>query len=222
MNARLLGLLLSLGLLVFGGVFDRSVAEETGVVVAAPGGMVQNWTGFYAGISGGYHFGDITQHGCTGACATNPTLSGGTLALQLGYDMQFDNHVVLGVLGYVPVLWPTNQFSVGGGVFKVKPEYALIVAPRIGYAFNNILPYAFAGVEIARVKVNDSFGPSPSNTHVGLATGLGLEYAFARHWSFDAKYAFTYLPKKQYNFGGGFEEYGENSNNLLFGVNYRF
>ena len=52
--------------------------------------------------------------------------------------------------------------------------------------------------------------------------GAGVAYAMTRTWSLDAQYSYIHLPKQTYNFGAGPEKFGENSHNVMLGVNYRF
>jgi len=61
-----------------------------------------------------------------------------------------------------------------------------------------------------------------NQVHNGTTFGVGLEYAVNRNWSVDGRYAYINSPKKAYDFGGGPAYYGENSHNLMLGVNYRF
>lgn len=185
---------------------------------------VMTWTGFYAGLSVGYHDGEITQAGCTGSCPSDPKLTGAFLSAQAGADYQFENNVVLGAFLSIPLtrLKADVVANPGGFVFPVRPQFAGVAAARLGYAFNAFLPYAFVGAGFADVKARSPFGVEPSNTHVGVAFGAGVEYRLAQNWSVDLQYTRINLPKKQYDFGGGFEEFGENSNNFKLGVNYRF
>src|SRR5665213_2313174 len=100
--------------------------------------QVMNWTGFYGGIFGGYHDGDITQQGCTGLCAVNPRLTGGLFGLQAGYDYQFSDNVVIGAFALLPLVRPTTTINIGGpGLdFHVKPRFAAVLAGRLGMAFD--------------------------------------------------------------------------------------
>jgi outer membrane immunogenic protein len=183
-----------------------------------------NWTGVYGGIFGGYHDGDITQSGCVGMCAVDPHLRGGIFGLQAGFDYQFSNNIVTGVFGWVPLVRPETTINIGPGAdFDVRPQFAAVVAGRVGYAINNWLPYAFGGVALSSVKVHSRMmNLTPSNSYTGPAFGVGVEYAFLPNWSVDLRYTYLDFPKKTYDFGGGPEQYGEHSNNFTVGLNYRF
>lgn len=61
---------------------------------------------------------------------------------------------------------------------------------RIGYAFwDRVLPYATAGLAYGSRKVTGGFaGFSSSDTSIGWAAGVGLEYAFDPFWSARIEY----------------------------------
>ncbi|WP_074816754.1 MULTISPECIES: outer membrane protein [Bradyrhizobium] len=130
---------------------------------------------------------------------------------------------MLGAFVTVPITRLKADFTlVPGVVFNLRPQSAVIGAVRLGYAVNNFLPYVFGGVAYSKIEATSPFGPSPSNEHVGSVIGVGLEYRVAQHWSVDFRYARISLPKKTYDFGGGFEQYGEDSNNYKIAGYYRF
>lgn len=184
----------------------------------------KNWTGFYVGLFGGYHDGKITQSGCVGLCPVDPTLKGGLFGVQAGYDYQFNNNVVLGVFGLVPITRPKGTTSLGPGLdFHTNPTFAWVGAGRIGYAFDRVLPYVFGGVGYVDVDVHsDVTNITSSNKHYGPVLGLGVEFAVTRNISIDLRYMHMTSRNKTYNFGGGNADYGERASNYLASVNYRF
>ncbi len=187
-----------------------------------------NWTGFYAGLFGGYHTGKVKVEGCVGICPSDPKLDGGLFGLQVGYDYEFPNHVVTGVFGWVPVVRPKSTIVSTGFGFtfrdQLKERFTGVVGARVGYAYDKWLPYAFAGVEYTNWQINLSGGGgSFSNDYVGVAAGVGAEYAVTRHISLDLRYMYSHLPSKTFNFGGGPEKYSEpNGSTFLAAINYRF
>ena len=194
--------------------------------VAAPANVVaaKNWTGFYVGVFGGYHNGTITQSGCVGLCAVDPTLKGGLFGFQAGYDYQFNNNVVVGVFGWLPVTRPKGTTSIGPGLdFHVNPTSAWVAAARLGYAYDRFLPYVFAGVGYTKVDVHsDVTNITSSNSYRGPVLGLGVEYAITNNITLDLRYMYSTVPMKTYDFGGGPEDYGERASNFLASINYRF
>jgi|SRR5665213_584482 len=205
-----------------------NIAMAADMPVKAPSyvqAQPMNWTGPYVGVFGGYHDGNITQSGCVGLCAVDPKLNGALFGLQVGYDYQFNNHVVVGIFGWVPLTRPTATINIGGpGLdFHVNPKLAYLAAGRLGYSFDKWLPYVFGGVGYAKIEVHsDVTGLTPSNSYYGPVLGFGLEYAVTRNISVDLRYMYSSAPLKSYDFGGGLENYGEHASNYLAAVNYRF
>ncbi len=218
------------GVLIVSSVFAlvglNSVVHAADMPIKAPAYLVtqQNWTGFYLGLFGGYHSGNITQAGCVGLCPVDPTLKGGLFGIQAGYDYQFNNNVVVGVFGWLPVTRPKGVTTLGPGLdFHIDPKFAWVGAARVGYAYDRWLPYVFGGVGYARIDVHsDVTNITSSNSYYGPVVGLGVEYAITRNISIDLRYMYSTAPKKTYDFGGGPEDYGERASNYLASVNYRF
>jgi len=215
-------------LLAFGalGGTVAQAADIAAMPAKAPAYVVtsqKNWTGFYVGAFGGYHDGKITQSGCVGLCPVDPTMKGGLFGVQVGYDYQLSNNIVVGAFGWLPLSRPKSTTDIGLGItFRADPTVAWAAAARVGYAYDRWLPYVFGGVAYTHVKVTSSFNVTDSNSYVGPVLGLGLEYAITQNISIDFRYMYSSFPKKEYNFGGGPSSYGESSSNYLFAVNYRF
>lgn len=213
------------GLVFSGAAFAADLGGRVHYKAPAPA-QYMTWTGPYVGLAVGYHAGSITQSGCVGLCPTDPKMKGAFLMAQFGYDYQFANNIVIGAFGAIPLtrIKPAN-ISIGlpGFDFRTSAKFVANFNARVGYAYQNWLPYVFGGVVFARTSVNNPFtGADFNNTYTGLSLGAGLEYAITRNWSVDAKYSYIHLPKKTYDFGGGPEQFGENSHNVMLGVNYRF
>ena len=182
-----------------------------------------NWTGFYAGAFVGGHAGTVIQYSCSGTCSGNFPLNGLIGGLEAGYDYQFDPNWVIGGFVQLPLLKPTGSVTIGGGVFTVEPQWAINGGVRVGYAYENFLPYAFVGVAVVNTKVTSSFnGSAPTATHVGLSAGVGLEAVLADNITIDGRYTYTTLGAQTYNWGGGASQYGENAHNFTVGLKYRF
>ncbi len=73
---------------------------------------------------------------------------------------------------------------------------------RVGYAFENFLPYATGGFAVGHVKGSADLGAcgftptcSYSDTRWGWSAGAGVEWAFNQHLSFKAEYLHVDLGK---------------------------
>lgn len=180
-----------------------------------------NWTGVYGGLWGGHHQGSVQQTGCVGVCPVDPKIRGGVFGVQIGGDYQFANNIVLGGYLAVPVSRPQTTLTPAG--VEVTPRSALFLGGRLGYSFNQFLPYFHGGLARAKVDGFSGFtGVKAANTHNGHMLGGGLEYAITRNWSVDGRYTYIHLPQELYNVGGGPSSWGENSHNITFAVNYRW
>lgn len=218
--------LLAAGLAVSNAALAAGVAAPATAPAAATT-PASRWTGFYAGVFGGYSSSHVKIDGCTGVCPHGPKLSGDLAGLQVGYDWERPNHVVTGIFGWLPLVRPKSPLiSTGLGYTysdELKQRFTAVAGARIGYAYDTWLPYAFAGVDYTDLQVDQGFGVTFDNNYVGLAAGAGVEHAVSQHASVDLRYMYTHLPSKTFDFGGGPEKYSVPSGStLLAAVNYRF
>jgi outer membrane immunogenic protein len=183
-----------------------------------------NWTGFYAGIQGGYAWGTSDWDSPAGV-APKPRgyLIGGTL----GYNYQMGSWV-WGIEG--DAAWADVKGSTPCGAFtcETKNEWLATVRGRIGYAFDRFLPYITAGGAAGNIKATNT---NPATTGMnkavfGWTAGAGLEYAFLGNWSAKLEYLYVDLGKADC---GAACNPGVTSNNISFkenviraGLNYKF
>lgn len=187
---------------------------------------VESWTGFYLGAAANYHDGTILDEGCVGLCEHNHRVQDWYGSVNIGYDYQFANRVVIGAFGWVGVTPVRSEATLAPGiVVKGKTDEALFGGVRLGYAAGRgFLPYVFAGAEVVSGTVTVPVAPMPNNerTHTGFGAGVGLEYRIAPNWSVDGRYMHSYLSREAYDFGGGVTTAAESANTFSIGVNYRF
>jgi outer membrane immunogenic protein len=161
----------------------------------APSELPFSWTGFYAGINGGYVWGPSNwSDPAVGVDSGKFNTSGGLVGGQLGYNWQ-TGAVVLGIetdadwmsvkgrtagLGGVCVLD-------GGGQCQTQQNWVGTTRARAGYAFDRWLPYVTGGVAYGNIQAVQSTGTF-TNTNVGWTAGAGLEYAIDRNWSAKLEY----------------------------------
>jgi high affinity Mn2+ porin len=158
-----------------------------------------DWTGAYVGFHVGYGGGSFGP-------GTNPlpsqgvffpsTITGLIGGYQAGYDHQFANGVVLGVLADVTFTSPLDQAAFVPAPFNTTFNYFATARARAGYAFGDVLPYATAGLAWGqtRLDINDQNGDLvsvKSTTHVGWMAGVGLEHRLTGNWT--AKYEYNYI-----------------------------
>ena len=113
-----------------------------------------SWTGPYAGLTGGYAW---------GTAAPGTSSSGWVGGAYLGYNLQTNQNLVLGVEGDLTVT--SKASNPWNGTFR----------GRVGYAWDRFMLYGTAGVAVGGVAATS--GAPPSGTNVGWVAGAGLEAA---------------------------------------------
>jgi outer membrane immunogenic protein len=181
--------------------------------------FVYNWTGFYAGVhaGGGWSNGDWGSAGFVG---------GG----QAGFNYQI-NQWVLGIEGDIAGTSIKDSVSatvVGPGAVitgnaEASLDWVSTLAPRVGYAFNNILVYGEVGGAWAHASGTASAGingmqlisVSVDETVSGWMFGIGAEYALSNNWTAKIEY-------NMMDFGNS-GPFADNTFNVFkAGINYRF
>jgi outer membrane immunogenic protein len=206
-------------------------ADAADIPVKAPPrtalAAVFSWTGFYAGIHGGYGWGDAdyafpanTPAGFGGFNGTYSPAPGGTFSRRVsggvfgghaGYNQQYGN-LVLGL--EASVAWsglkgtavdPFLPALAAGRTYKTELEWFATLTPRLGYASGNWLFYAKAGLAAGHV-VSDLTSTQVAvpivfrerNGHVGWTAGAGVEHAFTPNWIVGLEYNYVDLGTEQY------------------------
>ena len=182
------------------------------------------WTGFYAGLNGGYGFGSLNGSGK--AFAGDP--SGGLVGGTIGYNYQY-NQLVIGLeadFDYASI--GNTQTSGGPLTAKTNMNFANTIRGRAGYAVNRALffvtgGYAGGNVHTTVYDTPNSFYAANSNYLNGYAIGAGVEYAFMPNLSGKAEYLYTDLGQA-YNFAHtpDVTRVGYSVSNVRVGINYHF
>lgn len=211
-------------------------AADPAFEAAAPAPF--NWSGFYVGAHGGYGWGDADA---LASDVPDQEPKGGFGGLQIGYDHQFSNNVVLGAVadisfGKIDDSVPSGNYMTMNG----EVDYFGTVRGRAGYAIDRFLPYITGGLAWAHSEAGIScptgapFGAcsmpalsgqsrSDDTIATGWIAGIGLDYAFADNWSANVEYLHADFGRDTYDldlFGEG--EVETNLNTVKFGINYRF
>lgn len=180
-----------------------------------------NWTGFYAGIYGGYGWGTSDWSAVTSA-STKPkgALFGGTL----GYNYQVGS-VVWGVEGDFG--WSGVKGSAACGAFSCETANGWLgtIRGRVGYAFDRWLPYLTAGGAYGDVKATTTVPTLPasaSKSQFGWTVGAGLEYAFLGNWSTKLEYLYVDLGSPNLGTATVTNNVSLKENIVRLGLNYKF
>lgn len=184
--------------------FLCAIAAMSGTAHAAdslnePANDPFTWTGFYAGVNGGYAFGGDDRVGFTNlglylgdvGDLENSGFFGGA---QIGYNYQMGNFV-LGIEADFQGAGIDDEL----GRYKSKIDWFGTVRPRLGYAFDNrVMIYGTGGFAYGSVKYTTptdfALGETEtSKTRTGWVAGAGVEHAFTDHITAKVEYQYLYL-----------------------------
>ena len=181
------------------------------------------WTGFYAGINGGYGWGGSTSFSAPFALSSFDT-SGGLVGGTLGYNYQM-NQIVFGVEGDIDASWIKGSSICGGFTCQTKNSWLGTLRGRIGYAFDRFMPYVTGGAAFGDIRATTPGFAGVTNTNAGWTVGAGLEFAIAGNWTAKAEYLYVNLGKFNCGLSCGLtatDNVSFSTNLVRGGVNYRF
>ncbi len=151
-----------------------------------------NWTGFYAGINGGYAFGKTNWTDTTGATTGDFDFTGALAGGTLGYNIQTGSWV----WGFeADGAYSSLKGTDVAACCETKNDWLATARGRFGFAFGQWLPFVTAGAAFGDVKMTAVGFGSATATRFGWTAGGGLEYAFMGAWSAKVEYLYADLGK---------------------------
>ncbi|MCW5722680.1 MAG: porin family protein [Devosia sp.] len=163
---------------------------------------VSNWSGFYAGVNGGYMWGTTTTAPAIAGAASNEA-SGWTLGGQAGYNYDLGGFVVG---AEADLQWGNIAHTTAAGAlgnFETRIDAFGTARLRAGAAFGQVMPYATLGAAFgrgtAKLTNNQNVVTSQSANHIGWTAGVGLEAQATPNLSFKAEYLYVDLGDQPYN-----------------------
>ena len=177
-----------------------TAAMAADMPIAAPEAAiapVELWDNSYAGIQGGFAWGeadlDIPAVG-----SASFDIEGGFGGLYYGTNWQFGQWV-LGLDGSVSFSDISDDEDAGfGEEFKIQGFSAS--RARVGYAFDNVLVYAAGGFSLARAEAEVA-GFDDKQWLTGFTVGAGLETKFAENWSARIEYMYFNWSDEDFDLG---------------------
>ena len=172
------------------------------------------WTGFYAGINGGYGWSDSFADDA----------KGGVFGGQLGYNWQAGNFV-FGIEGDIQGTTIKATETVGAATVEGKVEAFATVRGRLGYAFDRMLIYGTGGWAYTKTDLSLTVGGatiSDSDWSSGYAIGGGLEWAIWDRWSLKGEYLYVHSGDTTLTLAGTTVTGDFKYNIIRAGLNYRF
>jgi len=167
-----------------------------------------SWTGIYLGLNGGYGFGQSTPMSLFSDTFSSFSYnaSGWLAGLTAGAQIQ-SGHTVIGleadidwtnIVGSSSGTVSFNAVPIGTATLSSTVSSVSTARARVGYAAENWLFFITGGLAITN-ETSNLTGPigfacgtgaansppcsSPSDLHLGLAAGAGLEYGFTQNLS---------------------------------------
>jgi outer membrane immunogenic protein len=179
------------------------------------------WTGGYAGIQSGYGWMD----GHFETAGLNPLdgdIDGISLGGFAGFNMQFDNNLVLGIEGDIEYNWNETDLTTLIGTFTGQADWQGSIRGRLGYSFGRALVYASAGWAAAHVDAELSTGASTIETYNGYTVGAGVDYAVTDRIFGRLDYRYNDLGSKDLDFSGTTVESDLTQHTVRLGVGVKF
>lgn len=191
------------------------------------GTSAYDWSGFYAGINGGYGWGTFSQEPEGGGATSEEDASGWLVGAQAGYNVDFGGFVVG---AEADLQWAPIGFSEdlgGGDEFEAGIDGFITTRARAGATFGPVMPYVTGGLAIARGTVgvtdDNDVSTSQSKTHWGWTAGVGLEAAATENLTFKAEYLYVDLQAQTYDTApGGSIDASHSFSIIRGGVSYKF
>jgi outer membrane immunogenic protein len=183
-----------------------------------------SWTGFYAGVNGGYAFSrdsrniTITDLGANVARVPGGEPEGGFGGGQIGYNFGsgvFGSQFVIGVEADIQGSDISDDVAYGAvpgtGSRRTTTniDWFGTVRGRLGYALDRTLIYATGGFAYGNVdkKIYNSAGSilyKNDDTQTGYAVGGGVEHKISPNWSVKAEYQYVNLGDEKLKIQPGF------------------
>ncbi|MES5099305.1 outer membrane protein [Agrobacterium sp. BA1120] len=189
-------------------ILTASTAMAADAVYEAPqapvaiSGQAFSWTGFTAGVQGGYAWDNQDISGIIAGTPLEANFNGGVLGAFAGYNHQLSNNWVLGVEGDFDGNWGDGTLTI---LAPDRYEYGLdwqgSVRGRVGYAFDRALVYGTAGWAVGRGYLVTPGFPKNKETFNGYTVGAGVDYAFTDMIFGRIEYRYTDFGDKNYDYG---------------------
>jgi outer membrane immunogenic protein len=154
---------------------------------------VYNWTGFYAGINGGYGFGSSQWSAATGASTFDT--SGGLVGGTVGYNYQVGPWVfgLEGDVDWSDMKGSTTAVPCTTGSCETRNSWFATARGRLGYAIGRVLPYVTAGGAFGDIKATPAGLAGERDSKAGWTAGAGVEVALTGPWSAKVEYLYADL-----------------------------
>lgn len=183
--------------------------------VLAPVAVAFSWSGFYAGLNGGYGWNNSRwSPSAPPVFATFRADADGFVGgAQVGFNWQMGSLVagVEGMLDYSDMSGSAQCSTFAGTVCRTRQDWLGDINLKLGFAVDRALIYGTGGIAFTNFKLTQPVGAPPANfgshSRTGWTVGVGIDYALTNNWVAGLQY-------KYYDFGS--------FNSTAAGTNVRF
>ncbi|RVC76219.1 porin family protein [Mesorhizobium sp. M4A.F.Ca.ET.022.05.2.1] len=149
-----------------------------------------DWTGYYAGLQGGYGWGNSDMSSTGGApFSASPDLNGGFIGGHVAGLWQFDQ-AVLGAQADLNYSSVDGAADLGlGDSAGAEIKWFGSVDAKAGYAMDRVLVYGIGGIAFAGIEASRN-GVADTRTDVGWTLGAGVDFALTDKFVVGAQYRY--------------------------------
>ncbi|MDP2619859.1 MAG: porin family protein [Hyphomicrobiales bacterium] len=214
-DTRILGLAAALslagtGLATAADIYQPPPAPEPQIPAEAAPPPPFSWAGLYAGVHGGYGWGEANT-----TFVPDIELDGGFAGGQIGFNWARSN-LVLGIEG--DISWSGIDGAIGAPAVSHEIDWFGTVRGRAGLAIGRTLPYVTGGIAFAEAS-RTAGGVATSARHTGYVAGAGIERAVTDRVSAKLEYQYLDFGDKAYV---GPDEPDLSAHTVRFGINAHF
>ncbi len=161
---------------------------------------ITDWSGPYVGVAAGV----ASLHSLyLPSVGNDPELGGDTVTLSglVGYNLQYEN-IVFGV--EADFTWANLEARNRLDEVDLEIPYIATARARLGYALDNTLVYATAGLGVLEGKMTlTAFNQTDKKTQYGYVVGAGIETRVWDSLNLRLEYIYGDFGKKTYSFTPG-------------------
>ena len=192
------------------------------VPMTAPG---FDWTGYYAGLQGGYGWGRSDITGTAGTpFSASPDLHGGFVGGHVAGLWQFDQAVIgaEAELNYASI---DGMAEAGpGSNFGTDIKWFGSVNAKAGYAMDQFLVYGIGGIALAGIETSQDAAPAfaDTRTKAGWTVGAGVDYAMSNNIVVGAQYRYYDFGSEHFDAPDDFQDRNQNVDLNAFSLRFSY
>ena len=201
--------LLGTGIVSAADIYTPRPSPEPYEPAAAPP-PIFSWEGLYAGVHGGYGWGQADT-----TFVPDINVDGAFGGAQIGYNWML-SELLVGIEG--DISWSGIDGTAAAPAASHEIDWFGTIRARVGMPMGRTLPYVTGGVAFAEAS-RTAGGVTSSANHTGYVVGAGIEQALTDQVSAKLEYQFLDFGQKTYV---GPDDPDLTAHTVRAGVNFRF